>query len=194
MKSRLFIRALCVGAALLVPAGGLATLGMTTAGAITNQELLITKISTLVKATAKLGSLGSAILSTKQCTMTATVCSFTALGQITITKGGTTQGISLLPVSGSIKVTQSATNLVISAAAIRASSFTLKGKTFTHCKISGVPATALALSSGRWKATTVSMSGVTVTSTNGTCLKKTTLTTDFATKMSVLLFLDTKPI
>jgi hypothetical protein len=187
MKSRLLIRALCVGAALLVPAGGLATLGITTAGATTNQELLITVGST----GAKLGTLGTAILATKQCAMTSTVCTFTTLGQITITKGGT-KGISLLPVSGSIKVTQSATNLVITAASIRVSSFTLKGKTFTHCKITGVPATSLSSSSGKWKATTVSMSAVTVTGTGGTCIKKTTLTTDFTTKMAVSVILTTK--
>jgi hypothetical protein len=195
MKSRLFIRALCVGAALLVPAGGLATLGITTAGATTNQELLITKISTppLVKSTAKLGGLGSAILSTLQCAMVATVCSWATLGQITITKSGT-KTLKALPNSGSIKVTQSATNLVITAASIRPSSFTIKGLGFTDCRITGIPTTSLSSSSGNWKATTVSMSGVTISTTGGTCIKKSTLTTDFGSKMAVLVKLSTKPI
>jgi hypothetical protein len=189
MKSRLFIRALCVGAALLVPAGGLTTLGITTAGATTNQTLSFGSPSTV-----KLGAaIGTAILSGKQCAMTATVCSFTTLGQITITKSGT-QTLKLLPNSGSIKVTQSATNLVITAAALRVSSFTLKGLTFAHCKITSVPATSLTLASGKWKATTVSMSGVTINTTGGTCTSKAALTTDFTSKMAVSVVLTTKAI
>jgi hypothetical protein len=189
MKSRLFIRALCVGAALLVPVGGLTTLGVTTAGATTNQTLQFGSPSTVKLAFPA----EKEILSGKSCPMTATVCNFTSIGQITITDAGTT-GLSLLPDSGSIKVTQSATNLTITAASIRVSSFTLKGKTFTHCRITGIPATTLSLASGKWKTTTVSMSGVSITSTGGTCIKRTTLTTDFGSKMAVSVILSTKPI
>ena len=39
MKARLFIRAICVGAALLVPAGGLTMVGVGTAGANTKVQL-----------------------------------------------------------------------------------------------------------------------------------------------------------
>jgi hypothetical protein len=194
MKSRLFIRALCVGAALLVPAGGLTTLGTTTAGATTNQELLIGKSPSTMPSTIKLGSLGSATLSGEQCLMGGTVCQFTTLGPIIITKNGTTKSIFALPNFGSIKVTQTRTNLVITAASIRVDSFTLKGLTFTKCKITGIPATALSLSSGKWKATTVSMSGVSISTTGGTCTKKSTLTTDFTTKLRVSLILTTKAI
>ena len=176
MKSRLFIRALCVGAALLVPAGGLTTLGITTAGATTNQLLL------LKTSTASLGGLGKAILSTLQCTMTATQCTVTS--QITITKSGT-KTIKLLPVTFKILVTQSSTNLVITAIAIKKSSFVLKNTSFTHCKISTVPATALSHTGTLWKASGVSMSGVTIGTTGGTCTKKSTLTADFGTNLSV---------
>ena len=56
MKSRLLIRALCVGAALLVPAGGLAVLGAGTAGAA---ALTVNFVAT---STAKLGTFGTATL------------------------------------------------------------------------------------------------------------------------------------
>ena len=56
MKSRLLIRALCVGAALLVPAGGLAVLGAGTAGAAA------LTVNFVVTSTAKIGTFGTATL------------------------------------------------------------------------------------------------------------------------------------
>ena len=188
MKSRSFIRALCVGAALLVPAGGLTTL-TTTAGATTNQTLQFGSPSII-----KLGQIGSIILTGKHCAMTATQCALTTLGQITFTKGGT-QTISFLPNSGSVLVTQSSTNLVITAASIKAFSLTFKGLGFTHCRINGLPRTTLSAKSGKWKTTTVSMSGATIATTGGTCTKKVTLTTLFVSqKLSASLVLSTEAI
>jgi hypothetical protein len=61
MKSRLFIRALCVGAALLVPAGGLSVLAVGTAGATQ---------TTTTTSKATLGTLGLITLKGKTCTTT----------------------------------------------------------------------------------------------------------------------------
>jgi hypothetical protein len=188
MKSRLFIRALCVGASLLVPAGGLTTLGITTAGATTNQTLQFGTTSIV-----KLSSIGTAILTGKSCAMTATQCAFTTLGQIMITKGGT-KSLSALPNSGSFSVVQTHTNLVITSASIKASSFTIKNLGFTHCRINSVPATSLTSISGKWVATTVSMSGVSIATTGGTCTKKSTMTNDFTHALDVSLVLSTKAI
>ena len=186
MKSRLFIRALCVGAALLVPAGGLTTLGMTTAGATTNQTLQFGTPST-----ANLPTFGKAILTSVSCPMSATQCTITS--QITITKGGT-QKIKLLPVTFKLLVKQTHTNLVITAVTLKKSAFVLKNTGFTHCKISTVPATALNLTGTSWKISGVSLSAVTIGTTGGTCTKKSTLTTDFGAKLSVGLQLSTKAI
>ena len=206
MKLRLLIRALCVGAALLVPAGGLTTLGVTTAGATTNQELLITNVTTspLVHSTAKLGSFGSAILSPIQCQMnnpTKTQCilpatpypSHTTKG-ITITKGGSVSGIKLHPVSIHILVTQSNTNLIITAVGVKLGSGKLTGTSYTHCKIATIPAASLATTSGVWKASGISMATVKISTTGGTCTKKSTLTNDFTSNLSITLKLSTKAI
>ena len=99
MKSRLFIRALCVGAALLVPTGGLTTFSIATTGATTNQTLQFGLTST-----AKLGSIGTAILTGISCPMTATQCTLTS--QITITKGGMSGILKLAPVTAKIVAKQ----------------------------------------------------------------------------------------
>jgi hypothetical protein len=174
MKSRVFIRALCVGTALLVPASGLTTLGVTTTGATTNQQLTVTGI-------ARMGGLGVAIIGPILCTMVATQCAITQ--QITITKNGT-QALKALPATWKILVKQTNTNLVITAVGLKRGAFGLKATGFTHCKISTVPAASLSLTAGKWVATTISLSGVTISTTGGTCTKKTTLTTDFTHKLS----------
>ena len=176
MKSRLFIRALCVGAALLVPAGGLATLGVSTAGASTNQQL------TFKASTFTFGALAKAIIPATLCTMSATLCTIDE--QVTITKAGS-RTLKALFTTFKILVKQTNTNLVITAVTIKKSNLVIKGTGFTHCKILTIPGTTLSHTGTLWKASGVSLSGATVGTTGGTCTKKATLTSDFGTNLSV---------
>jgi hypothetical protein len=175
-----------VGAALLAPAGGLTTLGMSTAGATTNQTVQFGSPSTV-----KLLPFGTAILTGISCAMTATQCTLSS--QITITKGGD-KTIILVPITEKILVKQTSTDLVITSASVKSSSFLMKGLSFTHCRINNIPAASLAKTGTSWVATTLSMSGVTIATTGGTCTKRPTLTSDFTHKLDVSFKLSTKAI
>jgi hypothetical protein len=95
MKSRLLLRALCVGAALLVPASGLTVLGIGTASATT----------ATITGQIKLGTLGTLLLTVK-CTVPATSgskqCSL--VSQAVIKKTGTSANLKAL-VTGTLLVT-----------------------------------------------------------------------------------------
>jgi hypothetical protein len=168
MKSRLLIRALCVGAALLVPAGGLTILGVGTgtAGAATT----ILKFGTA--STLTFGGLGTANLNG----ITAPVAS--NLGSLAGKQVPVSSTLALLVNVATFMITHS--GATISAVKLKATgSVTLKGTGFTHCKITKLPAITFTLSSGKWTTSGNSLSSVTIGTTGGTCTGKTALTADF---------------
>jgi hypothetical protein len=189
MKSRLLIRAFCVGAALLVPAGGLTILGIGTAGATGQTTLLVT-------GNIKLGTLGTATLPTNhQCAA--------------VTGPGTFQ-CSLAGLQATVKTTLKVTIVVatllytiapkgtITAATIKAGgkvTITGTGATagFNGCKITTLPKIKYTKSSNTYSATTVSTTGVAIAAT--TCTTRTALGSDITGhKLSSVLTLTIKTI
>jgi hypothetical protein len=176
MKSRLLIRAFCVGAALLVPAGGLTVLGIGTAGATTS--------SLVTTSNAKLGSLGTM-------TMAGTALfTVTRHGTIQVTIAKTfalTTGHINVKLTASLLVTVVTTSgtKTLSKVGFKAGGKGLLTKTatttakFTGCTIGTLPAVTYARTTAlKWTATNVTLAGVTVT---GTCTTKTFLkNTDIA--------------
>jgi hypothetical protein len=162
MKPRLLFRALCVGAALLVPVGGLTVLGLGTGTASAST----TTIS--FGSTSKLvfGSLGSANLSGK--TATATGSGQWVIGltvQIPITNA--TPPAALL-VGTKIGFLATHTGTVINTFKTKlVSQIVLKIGT-TKCGILTIPAITFNLTSGKWKASATSLSSVTVKTTSCT--------------------------
>jgi hypothetical protein len=188
MKPRLLIRSLCVGAALLVPAGGLTVLGVGTAGAAQNTIQLISP------STANLGTLGTATLAgilctvllavgTQQCTRII-VTKTNKTAQIPIIVGGihvltllmtTTKMLwTITTTSGSLKfhkagfkkttIKTGTTHLLI------IKSVPGHTATKTGCSISGMPAITYSKTgtTGRkFKTITNSLSGTTVTGCAG---------------------------
>jgi len=130
MKSRLLIRALCVGSALLVPAGGLTVLTAGTAGATQ---------TTVSPSTLKFGILFTMTMGGVTCTTTTAgtqTCNLatahSGAGQYSITKGGV-KFTALLVATLVIKVHAA---LTITSAKISSGwNFTIKQTTFTGCKI-----------------------------------------------------------
>jgi hypothetical protein len=188
MKPRLLIRALCVGAALLVPAGGLAVLGVGTAGA-TGQTTL------LVSGTIKIGPIGPATLPTKQCSpvtgpgtfqcsLAGIQATFRTTFNLTITLA--TLLYTITP-KGTITaaVIQAGANVTISATGATAG--------FNGCKILTIPRIKFTKSGTKWIATTVSTTGVVIKTT--ACTTRTLLGTDIAGhKLSSSLSLSIKTI
>jgi hypothetical protein len=165
MKSRLFIRALCVGAALLVPAGGLAVLGAGTAGATT--------ITLGSPSSANLGGLGSMTLAGKVIPGSSGQISIgTHFANITITSTGK---VNLkASITTTVLVTPPITITFKSVQAL------LSGTGFTHCAML-LPNIGFTHTTGtKYVATSVSLSSTTIKTTGGSCTKKTTLTADFA--------------
>jgi hypothetical protein len=151
MKSRLLIRSLCVGAALLVPAGGLTVLGVGTAGATQNT------IQFVATSTAKLGTLGTATLvnllctillavGTQQCTIKVTGTSkaqipilVTGTHVLTLLMTGTKMLFTIITTGGSLKFHK----IGLKATTIKTvtiKSHTGHTTTKTGCKIAGMPA------------------------------------------------------
>ena len=152
MKPRLLIRVLCVGAALLVPAGGLAVLGTGTAGAA---ALTVQLVAT---STAKLGTFGTATLVGVLCNIgTKTVAgkktcpliltkSASAL-QIPIKNTAGTMFLKILLTGSKATVTINATKKIrkitfktgnIATLTIKQPSTITAGR-INNCKISGMP-------------------------------------------------------
>jgi hypothetical protein len=166
MKSRLLIRAFCVGAALLVPAGGLTLLGVGTAGATT----------ATVSGTIKLGALGTATIPTKACGITGTATHQCSLAGIQAT------------VKTTLKVTVTTATLLIlvSGGAITGVTIKAGGKVtitgtgvtvgFNGCKITTLPKIKYTKSGSTWLATTVATTGVAIAAT--ACTTRTTLGSD----------------
>jgi hypothetical protein len=170
MKSRLLIRALCVGAALLVPAGGLTVLGIGTAGAVT--------IKTVATSTAKLAGVGSFTMKTIACgtiskTTNATHTCAVVTKQALITGGG--GGHGLIKITIIIKITGGA----IKGVKAKTASILIKSTTSgtKGCKITTIPSITYAGSSTTWSIVTKSLTGVTVTDTSsvGPCNTATSI-------------------
>ena len=160
-----------MGAALLVPAGGLTVLGVGTVGATTS--------SLVTTSTATLGSLGSMTMSG--------IALFPTTSTGTIQKNLTTQ---LLPIGSKLKIKLTASLLIkvattpkkITAVSIKVSAHGLlttgvsPTTVFNGCSVTGLPKITYSKTSALvWKATTVSLSSVTV---GGSCTTKTMLTSD----------------
>jgi hypothetical protein len=163
MKSRLFIRTLCVGAALLIPAGGLAALGVGTAGATT--------ITLGSPSKASLGAFGTMTLVGKVIPGSTGQVSITTI-QANITATGKT-GLKALIVAP--------TKVLITTASItfKTVQVVIKNTGFTHCEIL-LPNIGFTHTAGtKYVATGLSLSSATIKTSGGTCTKKTTLTTDF---------------
>jgi hypothetical protein len=159
MKSRLFLRMFCVGAALLIPASGLAVLGVGngTAGAAT------TTLSFGSPSTLNFGSLGD----------------LTFAGQKAKETG--TTGKYIIPKTTSIPIdtTDSSQLVLTTALTIRVihTGSTITGVKFEKitqlllkigtkkCEILTIPALIFSATDGKWKAEGSSLSGVTVKST-----------------------------
>jgi hypothetical protein len=172
MKSRLFFRTLCVGAALLVPAGGLTVLGVGTAGASTT-------IHTVATSNAKLGSLGTMTLITITChTPVIGTNQCTAAGQFKLTAGHITvllTGkllVTIITTAGTKKIHKMAFKSGATGLLKKTAATTAK---FTGCTVASLPAITYAATGGtglKWAATNVTLSGTTIT---GTCTTKTFL-------------------
>ena len=176
MKSRLFIRAMCVGAALLVPAGGLTVLGIGTAGAVT--------IKTVATSTAKLGTIGTLTLSGMACgtisktTNRVVTCTVSNL-QGTLKRGTTVIGKGLI----TLKLTLTITSGAFAGVKVKTVKILLKTTTTgtNGCKINGIPSeTYTKTTTLVWKISTKSLAAVTVTdtATQGPCNTATAIQTE----------------
>jgi hypothetical protein len=169
MKPRLLIRALCVGAALLVPAGGLAVMGVGTASATTVD----------ITGQIKLGTLGSMLL-TKSCVSIATQC----------TLGGTSYKIKKTGASTNLHVTLSTAKLLITGGDTAPTAMSVKagwkgtiaatgGLPGNGCVISGGPKITFTISGHKGTVATVSLSGTSVSGCPSATI--TLITTDLHT-------------
>jgi hypothetical protein len=175
MEARLFIRAMCVGAALLVPAGGLTMVGVGTAGANTKVQLTMS---------AKLGGVGTLKAKTFLCTIAAGThqCPATTI-QFTILKGATQPGKALFTTS-KILITLGPPVRKISVkknADIQIKSTTVPG--INGCLITiGIKITftqTAAPNTKKWHANTISTTTVKVTTTSA-CATHTTIQSEIS--------------
>jgi hypothetical protein len=162
MKSRSILRSLCIGAALLMPAGGLAVLGAGTAGASTTSLVSVSKV--------KIGTFVSVTL------IGTTLFSTSAVGtqQVTITKVTTQGGGINARLTGTLRVTVITTGGTKSIHKVKirsGASITITGPTsqgLKGCEIVDLPVldynstTAL-----KWTSKTNSISGVSITGPTG---------------------------
>jgi hypothetical protein len=184
MKPRLLMRALCVGAALLVPAGGLAMLGTGTAGAATVKAQISGQI--------KLGAVGTILVGTPAkvlCTIpiptTTKQCSLA--GQWPIKKAGTSTKIKSL-LTATLLVTVSSAALITAGTVKKGGNSLIKtttGLVGNTCKILTLPKIVFTVASTGKKLTiaTKALTGVTVTSSGSACTSAaiTTITNDITT-------------
>jgi hypothetical protein len=166
MKSRLLLRAICVGAALLVPAGGLTVLGISTAGASTT-------VTTVSPSVAKLGTVGTLTLVGISCTGTGTFqCTGTHTGSFK--KAGVKQGTAKITLTSWLITVSSGTvnKIKLKAQQVAIKSTTVPG--INGCTIL-LPAITFTKSGTLFFAHTVSTSTVTA---KGTCATKSTIQTE----------------
>jgi hypothetical protein len=159
MKSRSILRSLCIGAALLVPAGGLAVLGAGTAGATTTTLVSVSKV--------KIGGFVNATL------IGTTLFKTTAVGtqQFKITNVTTQGGGISARFAGTLLVTIMTTSGTKSIHKVKiktGDSILITGSTsggFKGCVINLPPIIYSSTSHHplKWSATTISLSGVTIT-------------------------------
>lgn len=186
MKSRLLIRAVCVGAALLVPAGGLTVLGAGVASAGTTIQSTGT--------TATFGALGKVPLAdiilctlpspgTCQSPIVTPTHKTIKTAQLKITKTGTKIGTALI--TGKALITWS-TGPIFNKVEIKTLNVVIKAAVttgFDGCKLLTFPTVIYSKTSNtKWDATTVSLSSVVITDTSahGSCSKSSTLHTELS--------------
>lgn len=170
MKSRSIIRALCVGASLLVPASGLTVLNIGTAGASG------TSINFSAPSTVRLGTIGTATLKT----VSVSITSGTHQGNLTKQVPIETLGVKLL-VMAKVAVTPNLTGPT--SILFKTLRTLLKTTGFTHCLIV-LPNIDFTKTGSHFVATGVALSGVSIITTGGTCGKKATMVNDFTHKLS----------
>jgi hypothetical protein len=174
MKSRPLFRALCVGAALLVPAGGLAVLGIGTAGAST--------VSLVATSQMKIGSLGTMTI--------AGIALFTSTSTGTIQRTETSQSLIIGSLIQNLKMltilvmvkTTSGSKKIQDVAFRSGGSIGIVGTgatvKYNGCSITTLPAITYAKTTAlKWTTTNVTLSGVKVT---GSCTTKSVLTSDIS--------------
>jgi hypothetical protein len=165
-----------VGAALLVPAAGLTTLGVETAGASTT-TLNINSVSTLT-----FGSLGSATLAGKVAPETGSTTHYLlkkttaghTLTQIPIITP-TNKGAALLVTTNITFVITHSGTTITGVKINKVTQIVLKIGT-TKCSILTIPSITFTATGTKWKAGSTSMTGVTVKST--TCTHQTAIQTE----------------
>ena len=184
MKPRLLIRAACVGAALLVPAGGLTVLGAGVASAGTTIQV--------TGKTATLGSLGKITLDgiilctlpspgTCQSPIVTPAHKTVDTAQLAITKTGIKIGTAL--VTGEGLITWS-TGPIFNKVQIKSLNVVIKTATtsgFDGCKLLTFPTVAYSKTTNtQWGVTTLSLSSVVITDTSahGTCATSSLLHTN----------------
>jgi hypothetical protein len=175
MKPRLLIRALCVGAALLVPVGGLAVLGVGTAGA--NTTIQFVSVSK-----ANLGTVGTATLvgilctvttatkGTKQCKVILTKTAKTAQIPIKV-NGVVVLHLLLTTINALVTVTPAGTIKKINFKAATIATIQIKSTTtpaLNNCLIRGMPGILFVkTTSTKFKAVTVAIGAPTVAGCTG---------------------------
>jgi hypothetical protein len=173
MKRRLLFQVLCVGAALLVPAGGLAVLGIGTAGASTATLVATSKVKLAPIGTMTMVGLTlftkTAAVGTKQINITS---------QFPIVGAGTTL-VTLVDAKLLVTIKTTAGVKSIRQVDIKSgASVAIKGGGYTGCRVSTLPAISYGKTTAlKWTATNVTLSGVSVT---GTCTTKSVLESDIA--------------
>jgi hypothetical protein len=162
MKSRSILRSLCIGAALLMPAGGLAVLGAGTAGASTSSLTSVSKV--------KVGTLVSVTLTGT------TLFNTSAVGthQIGITKVTTQGGNINTRLTGTLVVTIVTTSGTKSIHKVKikpGASITITGATsggLKGCEIVDLPVLDYnSVTALKWTSTTNSLDGVSITGPTG---------------------------
>jgi hypothetical protein len=159
-----------VGAALLVPVGGLAIIGVGTSGATTKS------VTTVATSVAKLGTVGTITLTGISCTGAETV-TFQCRGatvtiQVPIKKGGMKVGTALI--QGTKWLITISSSGSVSAFSIKASQVMIKSATvpgINGCTIL-LPKITFTLSSGIWILRT---KATTTVSVKGSCATKTVI-------------------
>jgi hypothetical protein len=163
----------CVGAALLVPAGGLAMFGVGTAGATTS-------FNTVSPSTAKLGTLGTITVVGISCSGTGTF-QCTGTHQAAINRTGVKQGTALIPLTKWLVNITPGPPKTVKGIVIKASQVAIKstvkpginGCTILLPKITLIKGTPATL----WFAHTISTTTVLV---KGTCTTKSLIQTEIS--------------
>jgi hypothetical protein len=189
MKSRSLFRALCAGAALLVPAGGLTMFSVGTAQATTGGTLTFGASSTVT-----IGSLGVVTLYSLLVPTNTTIPTPAPL-TIQFTKATFQAPIRSSTADVLVKgavLLSIVTHTTVNSLGVKSGWVAvLKHLSLTFCKLATMPAVTAAKTSttGRWTASGISLSGVKIKTTGGTCSKKSTLASDLggSNRLSVTL-------